>query len=195
MTILIDKPDKAILRQTAQQRRMALTAEQRASYSTLIMQRLHRELEKHPASDNLLSYRSMNSEVDTAMLFTSPASRIFAPRTHSHEHMEWVSVSPSTNWIRGALGVMEPETGELWHGGMGTTILLCPLTAFDRHGNRLGMGKGCFDFWLSQQRQHLQAIIGLAFSCQEMATIPAEDHDIPMDMVMTEKECIICRTS
>ena len=187
--------DKSELRQLALQRRASLSDKARAACSASIMQRLRDKLQQLHAADCLLTYRSMSSEVDTTQLFSQAPYRVFAPRTHSHEHMDWLDASTEALWQRGSLGVLEPVSGELWHGGMGTTILLCPLTAFDRHGNRLGMGKGCFDFWLSQQRQHLQAIIGLAFSCQEMATIPAEDHDIPMDMVMTEKECIICRTS
>jgi len=71
-------------------------------------------------------------------------------------------------------------------------VLLCPLTAFDRQGNRLGMGKGCFDYWLSKHRHGLDQVIGLAFSGQEVAHIPAEAHDAPLDYIITEKEVIEC---
>jgi len=54
------------------------------------------------------------------------------------------------------------------------------------------MGKGCFDFWLAQHHHHIQQIIGLAFSCQEVAAVPAERHDMPMNCIITEKEVIQC---
>ncbi|HXH72397.1 MAG TPA: 5-formyltetrahydrofolate cyclo-ligase [Mariprofundaceae bacterium] len=182
------------LRQLARERRMALGDTLRANHSAQIMERLQGELAALSPDDALLTYRAMNSEVDTGALFQQPPCRIFAPRTHSHEHMEWVETHPGTHWHTGIFGIREPAGDRLWHAGP-TTILLCPLTAFDRSGNRLGMGKGCFDIWLAGHRPAISRIIGLAFSCQEMESIPAEDHDIPLDIVITEKETIACRTS
>jgi 5-formyltetrahydrofolate cyclo-ligase len=40
----------------------------------------------------------------------------------------------------------------------------------------------------------LAHIIGLAFSCQEWPALPVEGHDIPMQLILTEKEAIACPT-
>jgi len=186
---------KQHLRQLARERRIELGDFLRAEYSGQIMARLQNELDGLTPTDNLLAYRSLNSEVDTATLFDHPPCSIFAPRTHSHEQMEFAAVDQATEWQTGIFGIQEPTTGKLWLANEGTTILLCPLTAFDRQGNRLGMGKGCFDIWLSQHRPSISRIVGLAFSCQEVESLPAEAHDIPLDVVITEKETITCRTS
>jgi len=140
----------------------------------------------------LLVYRSLPTEVDTERLFHLPTHQVFAPVTHHHEHMEWLLTSPQTTWKNGLFGIREPSSGMPWTGGSQNTVLLCPLTAFDRHGNRLGMGKGCFDYWLNSYHHQINQVIGLAFSGQEVAHIPAEGHDVPMDYIITEKEVITC---
>jgi len=142
----------------------------------------------------LLTYRAMPSEVDTEPLFHLPDYRIFAPATHHQQQMHWRQITPQTRWRKGMFGILEPASGQCWEQGE-NTILLCPLTAFDRQGNRLGMGKGCFDFWLGKHRQHLDQVIGLAFAGQEVAQIPAEGHDAPMDCIITEQEVIQCLTT
>jgi len=195
MTFRSPALSKPQLRQLARDRRSALGDTLRAEFSARIIERLQQEMAPLSTTDSLLTYRAMSSEVDTGALYRQAPCRLFAPRTHSHEHMEWVAVEASTRWRTGIFGIQEPVGGAAWQPDHGTNILLIPLTAFDRQGNRLGMGKGCFDIWLSQHRKSINRIIGLAFSCQEMEAIPAEIHDIPLDAVITEKEHITCRTS
>ena len=67
-------------------------------------------------------------------------------------------------------------------------IILIPLLCFDLKGTRLGMGGGIYDrtlpfFDLSDK-------FGLAFSGQQANHIYREDHDFPVDGVITEKEVI-----
>jgi len=185
--------DKAALRTAARARRNAINAEQRASFSAAICSRLQQYLTRHMAgTDCLLAYRATTDEVDTAFIFSDPPCRLFAPRTHDHGMLDWLEVSDTTIWAPGAFGIMEPQGGSCWSPETGNTVLVCPLTGFDRQGNRLGMGKGCFDRWLAHHRAHLSLVIGLAFACQEIAAIPAEAHDMPLDVIITEQEVIAC---
>ncbi len=186
---------KISLRASALAYRANLPASMRRHYSEQITGRLCAYLASNAvAATALLAYRSMPSEVATDHLFYLPNYRIFAPVTHYQEHMEWILSTAQTNWKKGRFGILEPSTGEPWRHGE-KTVLLCPLTAFDRQGNRLGMGKGCFDYWLSKHRQALDLVIGLAFSGQEVAHIPVEAHDAPLDCIITEKEVIECPTA
>jgi len=141
---------------------------------------------------SLLTYRSMASEVCTDAVLQHSGFRLYAPVTQADASMLWLEVGSDTIWSRGAFAVSEPENGDLWQPQRGSSIVLCPLTAFDRQGGRLGMGKGCFDRWLSQHRNHIDQVIGLAFSCQEVAQVPQDSHDMAMDYVITEKEVIAC---
>lgn len=71
------------------------------------------------------------------------------------------------------------------------TLVLTPLLAFDRQGNRLGYGKGHYDRALTRLRNQGRVFVcGLAFFGQEVENVPTEPHDIPLDWVMTERGSI-----
>ena len=71
------------------------------------------------------------------------------------------------------------------------TLVLTPLLAFDRSGNRLGYGKGHYDRALTRLREEGRVFVcGLAFFGQEVDAVPAEPHDVPLDWVMTERGSI-----
>ncbi len=185
--------DKNMLRSQALARRRALPAAERAQASTAIQHALLRLLENQRlAMAPLLIYRAMNSEVDTGRILARPHPAMYAPVVHGHR-MVWLRVSPDTRWVQGGMGVLEPQGGEAWKPGREGAVLVCPLAGFDRAGNRLGLGKGCFDRWLGENRDHVALVVGLAFACQELPAIPAEAHDQPLDFVITERELISCR--
>lgn len=73
-------------------------------------------------------------------------------------------------------------------------VLIVPLAAFDRAGNRIGYGGGYYDRTLAQlRRQGSVTAIGLAFASQELPEIPVESFDQPLDMVVTADEVILTR--
>lgn len=186
---------KPALRSAALAYRAGLSAQTRQLYSKQIIDRVCDYLQhQNPSIRSLLTYRAMASEVNTDTLLHLPEYRVFAPITHQHDQMQWLLLTPQTRWMKGRFGVLEPCAGQPWAAD-DASVLLCPLTAFDRHGNRLGMGKGCFDYWLSSNRPFLQQLIGLAFSGQEVAQVPTERHDVPLDCIITEKEVIPCPTA
>ncbi|MBP1875132.1 5-formyltetrahydrofolate cyclo-ligase [Ensifer adhaerens] len=67
-------------------------------------------------------------------------------------------------------------------------IMLVPLSAFDATGHRIGYGAGYYDRAIDKLRNkgHLPKLIGIAFDCQEVASVPAEPHDVALDAVLTE---------
>ena len=72
-------------------------------------------------------------------------------------------------------------------------LILMPLVAFDKRGNRIGMGGGFYDRALSHKRQFPSTrpkLIGLAHSFQEISSIGSEPWDIPLTMIVTESASI-----
>jgi 5-formyltetrahydrofolate cyclo-ligase len=65
-------------------------------------------------------------------------------------------------------------------------MIIVPGVAFDREGGRTGHGKGYYDKLLEHARPETP-LVALAFECQLFDKIPMQDHDIYMDMVITEK--------
>ncbi|MDS7595149.1 5-formyltetrahydrofolate cyclo-ligase [Agrobacterium tumefaciens] len=67
-------------------------------------------------------------------------------------------------------------------------ILLVPLAAFDRQGHRIGYGAGHYDRAVARLREKGRdpVLIGVAFDCQEVVSVPAEPHDVPLHAILTE---------
>jgi len=67
--------------------------------------------------------------------------------------------------------------------------LVVPLAAFDRRGFRIGYGAGFYDRTLALLRAGGPVrALGYAFACQEVGQVPAEPHDEPVDMMITEAQ-------
>jgi len=64
-------------------------------------------------------------------------------------------------------------------------LVMVPGTAFDERGGRMGQGKGYYDRLLSTARLDAP-LVGMAFDCQIFDEIPVAEHDVYMDLVLTE---------
>lgn len=66
-------------------------------------------------------------------------------------------------------------------------LVLAPLLAFDRHGHRLGNGRGYYDRTLAGLRaRRTVVVVGIAFAAQEVLSLPIGEHDQRLDWVVTE---------
>ncbi len=75
-------------------------------------------------------------------------------------------------------------------------ILIVPLAAFDRAGQRIGYGAGYYDMTIGGLRAQKPVIaIGLAFAAQEIPQVPATERDARLDLVLTEREVIDFRSA
>lgn len=70
-------------------------------------------------------------------------------------------------------------------------VVIVPLLAFDRAGYRLGYGGGFYDRTLARLRE-LGAVlaVGVAYAAQEVAQVPRDGTDQPLDWIVTEAETI-----
>ena len=70
-------------------------------------------------------------------------------------------------------------------------MVLVPMLAFDRRGHRLGYGRGYFDRTLAMWRGRRTIVaVGLAFSAQEVLSLPISDDDQRLDWIVTEASLI-----
>ncbi|TIX91349.1 5-formyltetrahydrofolate cyclo-ligase [Rhizobium sp. P44RR-XXIV] len=67
-------------------------------------------------------------------------------------------------------------------------VMLVPLSAFDKTGHRIGYGAGHYDRAIDRLHQKglNPRLIGIAFDCQEVPSVPAEPHDVRLDAILTE---------
>ena len=83
-------------------------------------------------------------------------------------------------------GIPEPNTES--SPEIEPEIIVVPLLGFDRKLNRIGYGSGHYDKII--KRYNNAFTIGVAFSQQEVLSIPIDDNDQPLQMIITEKEII-----
>lgn len=66
-------------------------------------------------------------------------------------------------------------------------IMFVPGLAFDAEGFRIGYGLGYYDRTISALRQGPGVLaIGIAYAAQLIEAVPHEDHDQPLDLIVTE---------
>jgi len=109
-------------------------------------------------------------------------------------HLHFVRYRDQERTRRNRFGIAEPR---LKPGNIADPwtldIIFLPLVAFDREGNRLGMGGGYYDRTLASLRQRTRRrprLIGLAYSSQEVPSLTPSPWDVGMDAVVTEKALI-----
>ncbi|WP_230531360.1 5-formyltetrahydrofolate cyclo-ligase [Microvirga roseola] len=135
-------------------------------------------------------YWPIRSEVDSRPLMEALLKRgqDVALSQILHPHLSWRLWRPGDVLVKGGFGVREPgpDAPEVF-----PRALLVPLIAFDRRGGRVGYGKGHFDRAIAAlEAQHPILTIGLAYAVQEIEAVPVEDHDRPLDVIVTEAELI-----
>jgi len=93
----------------------------------------------------------------------------------------------------GVWGIREPKADA---PEVAPDILIVPLLAFDRTGNRIGYGAGYYDFTIAKLRAMKPTVaIGIAFAAQEIAVVPVTPRDARLDLVLTERQIIDLRGS
>ena len=63
-----------------------------------------------------------------------------------------------------------------------------PLLGFDGQGYRLGYGGGNYDRTLAAAMPAPPLTIGVGFEIGRLETIHPQPHDVPMDLIVTERQ-------
>ena len=100
---------------------------------------------------------------------------------------------PGMRLAKGRLGEPTlPPDADYGAGDLVPTLIIVPLLAFDRRGYRIGYGGGNFDATIAHLKATGAALttVGVAYSDQEVDTVPTEPHDEALDWIVTEREAI-----
>jgi 5-formyltetrahydrofolate cyclo-ligase len=88
----------------------------------------------------------------------------------------------------GFRGIPEPAAGEQVPV-QEANLLVVPGVAFDPEGRRVGYGGGFYDRLLPRVKG-LRPIVALAYEEQVFPSLPREEHDISVDVVITDARVI-----
>lgn len=167
--------------------RREMTPEERCIASGKISKRVA-ESDVFRNAHTVFLYCAMPDEVDLSMLTEmagSSGKRFCYPLTLGEGRMEALLVNERTVWKKGAFGITEPDpdTAETLNPAE-LDLILCPCSAFDETGGRMGMGGGYYDRFLPECPNAV--IAAVAFEAQKVGEIPMGDHDVRMSLVFTE---------
>lgn len=107
-------------------------------------------------------------------------------------HMQAAAIQNLDDLVIGKLGLRMPDLAKTptIHPAE-LDFVLVPGVAFDIAGNRLGMGAGYYDRFLSKTVNALTA--GIAWHFQLLSSLIAEKHDIPVHYIISEQGIKLCR--
>ena len=142
-------------------------------------------------------YSPIRSEIDPVPLMRALAAqgaRLALPAVMARgKSLAFRIWSPDDRLMLGPLGIPEPSPAA---AEVIPDIMLVPLAAFDRAGHRIGYGAGHYDFTLAHLRKTKAiAAIGLAFAAQQIELVPALQHDVALDYVLTETKVFDFRST
>ena len=104
--------------------------------------------------------------------------------------MEWIELEPDGifDTTRDELGMPIPTAGRQ-SPPLDLDALLVPAAAVDRHGNRLGWGKGFYDRFLDTVVGD-PLVIAVVFDADVVHDVPIDPHDRPVSAIVTESEIL-----
>lgn len=171
--------NKAEQRNICLSRRRELPQEKRKEYSQIICGKLSDYLNDKKA----MSYLPYGSEVDVTEINErfSPAF----PVTDGNGFME-AYVPDDEGYLIDSHGIREPDPERSqFIDRKQLEVIVVPLVGFDAGCRRLGHGAGYYDRYL----EGTDALkIGVAYEVQKLDEIITDEHDIPLDLIITETE-------
>jgi len=182
------KVRKAALRTSMLEHRAAIAATYRETAAVAVAGHVETLLCALPARV-ISAYWPLDDELDPRPCLSrlAAAGHVLAlPRMRGREApLAFHRWYPDEPLIEGRFKVMEPSSDA---PEVEPAVVLAPLLAFDRHGRRLGYGKGFYDRTLAglRARDPGMLAVGLGLAAQEADEVPADDSDERLDAIVTE---------
>jgi len=188
---------KKIIRQEILNLRKVLTAEEVASKSESIFNRLASSA-MFVKSKNVMVYMDFKNEVSTNLIINyllKSDKGVIIPITISGTRNMILSqlLDPNKELERNSYGILEPKPQYIRKANPELLdLVIVPGVAFDISGYRIGYGGGYYDTFFNKLAKPIISI-ALAFDLQIVESVPVEDHDRPVNYIFTESRIIDCK--
>lgn len=184
--------EKVKIRQKALKIRSNLDSSLRDFKNRQIAENLE-SLEQFKNANHVLFYYSHNGEADTLELIEKyiDVKQLYLPVIRGKSHFQAVPVKSPLNLNKGYEGVPEPvdlDPSSVYDSRI--ELVVTPGVAFDRKGNRLGMGKGYYDRYFAHNNKALK--IALAYEEQVLDYVPKDPYDVSINLIITDQSIYQC---
>ena len=186
-------PIKNTLRKEVLRKRDAILPAERRKKDALIMQRLF-DLQEFKTARTMLFYASFRTEVNTASIIEEclkMGKTVFVPKVNKARHrLDLYEIKTLRELLPGYMGIPEPSLPyDRFREIKDVDSVIVPGAGFDRSGNRLGYGAGYYDILLSDVKKKIP-FIALGYEEQILDLIPSENHDVRVDIIVTDDRVI-----
>lgn len=128
-------------------------------------------------ADCVASYLSVGDEPPTREMveaFVAQGTRVMVPVIDG-DRLDWAVYAGPRDLVGGPLGIIEPTGPRLGSGALrDAKVVIVPALAADRHGNRLGRGRGYYDRVLGAITAPTAAVV---YDDELVDDVPVEAHD------------------
>ena len=184
---------KAFLRESLSAQWFDFTAQERKNISLRAQARLSAYLDEIDAK-RVLFYASMEDEPSTDNILNEwlrdPEKTLVLTRVCNRtKQLDPYKVESLEDLEMGRFRIRMPKTSCQQIDLSEIDAVVVPGRAFDQKKNRIGRGFGFYDRFLCVIPKET-TLIGLAFNFQVIDAVPVEEHDIPMDVIVTQSQVI-----
>lgn len=191
---MTEATDKRELRSSMRAALKAAAPEDRRRWDAAIVKGIQAELAGFRGLKAVCLYHPRSDEIDLEPLRDSLLAagvRLVYPKVEpGQEDLALYFVDdPARQLVAGAYGLWEPAAGQCEAAAAcDADVYIVPGLAFDRKGGRLGRGKGYYDRLLAQCAN--ATFLAGCYQLQVVENVPVTQHDIRMDILLTESETL-----
>lgn len=106
--------------------------------------------------------------------------KVVCPKPMSKREMISLELNSLAEIEEGKFGTKHPANSNEYYGPI--DLFIVPGLAFNNIGHRLGFGAGYYDTYFTKHPSGYR--VGVCYPFQVVDSIPVEEHDIPMDVVV-----------
>jgi 5-formyltetrahydrofolate cyclo-ligase len=176
---------KAALREEAAARRAAMRPAEVDQRSAVIQETLL-ALEEYRAARVVHAYVGVKGNevrTDRILLETLRSGRRLAVPRVAGEELAHHEIRAMSELRASRFGLLEPAPDAPVLDPAAVDLVVVPGVAFDREGNRLGLGRGYYDRFLAGVAAPKAALL---YASQLVERVPAGPRDVPMDLLVTD---------
>ena len=180
-----------IIRKTIKKKRLALSKDYLTQAETDLAKHFSEQTDL-PSAKNIASYIPCHGEISPRKIQSAlTGSDFHLPCITDFNQSRMQFYSAKNKLRKNRFGIYEPELSGQATPLSTMDIIFLPLIAFDRQGNRIGMGGGFYDRALTFKKQNQPPfLLGLAHYFQEVESLSPNPWDIPLDAILTDQEFI-----
>ena len=167
-------------------KRNTLSTEEVEKKSDLIIENLGKFIKN---AENIMIFMDMKNEVRiTKLMELYPKKSFFIPKITDSKNREMkINKYEENELVLHKFGYYESSSSDFYNENI-LDIVIVPAVVFDLEKNRIGFGGGYYDTFLKKIREKNKKVlfIGICYDFQIIEKVPAEEHDVVLDFVVSE---------